>query len=130
MSPIKDYDRRMRLKASGIDLEVVMDVVCAHLGVNTAELSGPSRRQQICQALALISRARAEDFGSRRGPPDEQRSLIRQPSLGTGSGRSGAKEYEQSIALPSVPGRLNILPPHWLRFRMAGCEDRLRSSGR
>ncbi len=51
----EDYDRRMRLKASGIDLEVVMDVVCAHLGVNTAELSGPSRRQQICQARALIS---------------------------------------------------------------------------
>ena len=51
----EDYDRRMRLKASGIDLDVVMDVVCAHLGVNTAELSGPSRRQQICQARALIS---------------------------------------------------------------------------
>jgi len=51
----EDYDRRMRLKASGIDLEVVMDVVSAHLGVNTAELSGPSRRQQICQARALIS---------------------------------------------------------------------------
>ena len=45
----------MRLKASGIDLDVVMDVVSAHLGVNTAELSGPSRRQQICQARALIS---------------------------------------------------------------------------
>ena len=45
----------MRLKASGIDLDVVMDVVSAHLGVNTAELSSPSRRQQICQARALIS---------------------------------------------------------------------------
>jgi hypothetical protein len=51
----EDYDRRMRLKASGIDLDVVMDVVSAHLGVNTAELSSPSRRQQICQARALIS---------------------------------------------------------------------------
>jgi len=37
------------------DTAVVMDVVCAHLGVNPAELSGPSRRQQICQARALIS---------------------------------------------------------------------------
>ena len=45
----------MRLKASGIDLDVVMDVVFAHLGVDTAELSGPSRRQQICQTRALIS---------------------------------------------------------------------------
>ena len=45
----------MRLKASGIDLDGVMDVVSAHLGVNTAELSSPSRRQQICQARALIS---------------------------------------------------------------------------
>ncbi len=45
----------MRLKASGIDLEVVMDVVSAHLGVNKGELSGPSRRKQICQARALIS---------------------------------------------------------------------------
>ena len=45
----------MRLKASGIDLDVVMDVVSAHLGVNTAELSSSSRRQQICQARALIS---------------------------------------------------------------------------
>jgi chromosomal replication initiation ATPase DnaA len=45
----------MRLEASGIDFDGVMDVVTAHLGVNTAELSGPSRRQQICQARALIS---------------------------------------------------------------------------
>ena len=51
----EDYDRRMRLEASGIDFDGVMDVVTAHLGVNTAELSGPSRRQQICQARALIS---------------------------------------------------------------------------
>ena len=51
----EDYDRRMRLKASGIDLEVVMDVVSTHLGVSTEELCGPSRRQPICQARALIS---------------------------------------------------------------------------
>ena len=51
----EDYDRRMRLKASDIDLDVVMEFVSAHLGVNTAELSGPSRRQQICQARALVS---------------------------------------------------------------------------
>ena len=50
-----DYDRRMRLEASGIDLDGVMGVVSVHLGVNTADLSGPSRRQQICQARALIS---------------------------------------------------------------------------
>ncbi|MCP4624921.1 MAG: hypothetical protein GY850_15560 [bacterium] len=30
----------------------------------------------------LFSRARAEDFGSRRGPTDEHRSLIRQQCLG------------------------------------------------
>ena len=51
----EDYDRRMKLKASGIDLEVVMDVVCAQLKVNPTELSGFSRRQQICQARAPIS---------------------------------------------------------------------------
>lgn len=45
----------MRLETSGIDLDGVMDVVSAHLGVNTADLSGPSRRRQICQARALIS---------------------------------------------------------------------------
>ena len=41
----EDYERRMRLKASGIDLGVVLDVVSAHLGLDPAELSGPSRRQ-------------------------------------------------------------------------------------
>jgi len=51
----EDYDQRMRLKASCIDLDAVMDVVSAHFGVDTAELSGPSRRQQICQARALVS---------------------------------------------------------------------------
>jgi len=45
----------MRLKASSIDLDAVMDVVSVHLGIDTAVLSGPSRRQQICQARALIS---------------------------------------------------------------------------
>jgi chromosomal replication initiation ATPase DnaA len=51
----EDYDRRMRLKASGIDLEVVPAVVSAHLGLERAELSGPARRQQISQARGLIS---------------------------------------------------------------------------
>ncbi len=51
----EDYERRMKLKASGIDLGVVLDVVSAHLGLERAELSGPSRRQQISQARALIS---------------------------------------------------------------------------
>jgi hypothetical protein len=51
----EDYDRRMRLKASGIDLDVVMNVVSAHFKLEPAELSGPSRRQQISQARALIS---------------------------------------------------------------------------
>ncbi len=36
---------------------------------------------------------------------------------------SAGEDYDRRM-------RLNILPPHWLRFRMAGCEDRLRSSGR
>ena len=87
----EDYDRRMGLEASGIDLDGVMDVVSAHLGVNTADLSGACTDK-------LFSRARAEDFGSRRGATDEHRSFLRQPSRGTGSGRSGAEEYEQRIA--------------------------------
>jgi hypothetical protein len=37
----------MRLKASGIDLEVVPAVGSAHLGLERAELSGSSRRRQI-----------------------------------------------------------------------------------
>ena len=45
----------MKLKACGIDLDVLIDVVCADLGVDPAELSSPSRQQQICQARALIS---------------------------------------------------------------------------
>ena len=45
----------MRLKASGIDLDIVIDVVSAYLGLDPVELSGPSRRQQISQARALIS---------------------------------------------------------------------------
>ena len=45
----------MRLKASGIDLDAVMDVVSAHFGDDPVELSGPYRRKQICQARALIS---------------------------------------------------------------------------
>jgi chromosomal replication initiation ATPase DnaA len=32
-----------------------MDAVSANFGVDTAELSGSSRRQQICQARALVS---------------------------------------------------------------------------
>jgi len=51
----EDYDQRMRLKVSGIDLDTVMDVVSAHFGVDAVELSGPSRRQQICQARAVVS---------------------------------------------------------------------------
>ena len=51
----EDYDRRMRLKASGIDLDAVMDVVSAHFGVEPVELSCPYRRKQISQARALIS---------------------------------------------------------------------------
>jgi chromosomal replication initiation ATPase DnaA len=45
----------MRLKACGIDLDAVMDVVCADVGVETAESSGPSRRQQIREARTLVS---------------------------------------------------------------------------
>ncbi len=41
----EDYDRRMRLKASGIDLDVVTGVVASHLGVNKTELCSTSRRQ-------------------------------------------------------------------------------------
>ncbi len=35
--------------------DYVRQVDGVQFGVNTAELSGPSRRQQICQARALIS---------------------------------------------------------------------------
>ncbi len=58
----EDYNRQMRLKASGIDLELVMDVVSAHLGVGTEELCGPSRRQPICQTRALISYLAVQEF--------------------------------------------------------------------
>jgi hypothetical protein len=59
-----------------------------------------------------FSRARTEDCGSRHCPTDDHRSFIRQPSRGAGSGRSGAEKYEQRLALPSVPARLNTLPPN------------------
>jgi hypothetical protein len=52
----------MRLKACGIDLDAVMDVVCADVGVDTAESSGPSRRQQICEARALVSYLTGRDL--------------------------------------------------------------------
>ena len=39
----EDYDRRMRLKASGIDLDVVMDVVSASLRIVAHELSSMLR---------------------------------------------------------------------------------------
>lgn len=51
----EDYDRHTQMKASGIDLEDVIDVVSTHFGVSTEELSSPSREQPICQARALIS---------------------------------------------------------------------------
>ena len=63
----EDYDRRMRLKASGIDLDVVMEVVSAHHGVDTAELTRLSRRQQTSLGACpdkSFSRGRSEDFGS------------------------------------------------------------------
>ncbi len=58
----EDYHRRMRLKASGIDLDVVIDVVAKHLGVSTEELCGPSRGQPIIKARALISYLAAQEF--------------------------------------------------------------------
>jgi len=39
----ENYDRRMRLKASGIDFDVVMDVVSAHLGVSSAKICAMGR---------------------------------------------------------------------------------------
>lgn len=50
-----NYDRRMRLKACGIDLNVVIDLVCADLGVDPADLSNPFSQQKICQARFLLS---------------------------------------------------------------------------
>jgi hypothetical protein len=52
----------MRLKVSGINPDLVMDVVSAHLGVYTAELTGPSHRQQISQAKVRKSLDIAEQI--------------------------------------------------------------------
>jgi REP element-mobilizing transposase RayT len=51
----EDYDRRMRLKTAGIDLEAVLNVVCARIGIRNEEISSPFRRRKICLARALIS---------------------------------------------------------------------------
>lgn len=51
----EDYDRKMWLKASGIDLEAVMDVVNTHLHISLEELIGPGRKPPISRARALIS---------------------------------------------------------------------------
>ena len=59
----EDYDRRVQLKASGIDLEFVVNMVSAHLEVGMEEVCGPSRRQQACQARALISYLAVQEFG-------------------------------------------------------------------
>ena len=48
------YDRRIKLKACGIDLDVVMDVVCAHLGLEPAELWSPSRRHADSRFLRRV----------------------------------------------------------------------------
>jgi len=42
----EDYDQRMRLKASGIDLDVVMGVAASHIGVNKAELCSTIKQQR------------------------------------------------------------------------------------
>ena len=50
----EDYDRRMRLKACGTDLGVVIDAVCAHLGLEPAELWSPSRRNADSRFLRRV----------------------------------------------------------------------------
>jgi hypothetical protein len=52
----------MRLKTCGIYLDVVMDVVSAHLGVYTADQTGPSHRQQMSQAKVRKSLDIAEQI--------------------------------------------------------------------
>ena len=56
----------------------------------------------------LFGCANAGNFRSRGGPTDEHRSFIRQPGLGTGSGRSGSEEIDRCTAIPAESGRLNI----------------------
>jgi putative transposase len=59
----EDYDRRTRLKTSGIDLDVLVDAVSLHLDVRSDELCGSSRLQNICRARALISCLAVQEFG-------------------------------------------------------------------
>lgn len=51
----EDYERRIKLKAAGIDLNAVIDTVCAHFDIMPEDLSGYSRRLSICHARGLVS---------------------------------------------------------------------------
>ena len=51
----EDYERRIKLKTAGIDLDAVIDAVCAHLDVTPEDLSGTSRRLPISHARSLVS---------------------------------------------------------------------------
>jgi putative transposase len=48
------YDRRMRIRASGVDLSRVIDTVCEFLKVEERELASPTRRPKIARARALV----------------------------------------------------------------------------
>jgi hypothetical protein len=84
-----------------------------NLGFNTAELSSPSRRQQICQARALISYLALRELRI-SGADIARRMNIDRSSVSRTVGwvqeDPALKKKEQRIALPSVPGMLNILP--------------------
>jgi REP-associated tyrosine transposase len=49
------YERRIKFKAAGLDLDAVIDTVCAHFDIMPEDLSGSSRRLPICHARSLIS---------------------------------------------------------------------------
>lgn len=49
------FDRRMPLKAAGVDLEAVQAAVCGHLGIEAGDLFGPSRRRQVTRGRALFA---------------------------------------------------------------------------
>lgn len=49
------YDRRMRIKSSGIDLSAVIAAVCRHFKIAEKELGSTSKRLEIARARALVS---------------------------------------------------------------------------
>ena len=51
----EDFERGFKLKAAGIDLDAVIDTVCARLDVMPEDLSSPSRQMPISHARSIVS---------------------------------------------------------------------------